>query len=42
MKASVLLEELKESMKNYDIGHVKENLKKEDTTPVFCALLSYT
>ena len=29
MKASVLLEELKESMKNYDIDHVKENLKKE-------------
>ena len=34
MKASVLLEELKESMKNYDIGHVKENLKKEDINPI--------
>ena len=34
MKASVLLEELKESMKNYDIAHVKENLKKEDINPI--------
>ena len=34
MKASVLLEELKKNMKNYDIGHVKENLKKEDINPI--------
>ena len=34
MKASVLLDELKKSMKNYDIGQVKENLKKEDINPI--------
>ena len=34
MKASVLLEELKESMKNYDIHHIKKNLKKEDINPI--------
>ena len=34
MKASVLLEELKENMKNYDIDNIKENLKKEDINPI--------
>lgn len=34
MKASKLLEELKENMKNYDIDHIKENLKKEDINPI--------
>ena len=34
MKASQLLEELKENMKSYDIDHIKENLKKEDINPI--------
>lgn len=34
MKASDLLEEIKENMKEYDINHIKENLKKEDINPI--------
>lgn len=34
MKASELLEELKENMRNYDINHIKENLKNEEINPI--------
>ena len=34
MKASELLEELKENMRNYDIDHIKENLKNEEINPI--------
>ena len=34
MKASKLLEELKENMRNYDIDHIKKNLKNEDINPI--------
>ena len=34
MKASILLEEIKENMLNYNIDHVKENIEKEDINPI--------
>ncbi len=34
MKASILLEEIKENMLNYNIDHVKENIKNEDINPI--------
>ena len=34
MKASKLLEEIRENMENYDIDHIKENLKNEDINPI--------
>ena len=34
MKASILLKEIKENMLNYNINHIKENLKKEDINPI--------
>ena len=34
MKASNLLEELKENMRNFDTSQIQENLKKEDINPI--------
>ena len=34
MKASQLLEEIKEDMRNFNTEHMEENLKKEDLNPI--------
>ncbi|MDO5850783.1 MAG: DUF2115 family protein [Methanobacteriaceae archaeon] len=41
MKASILLNEIKENISNYDINILKESLKKEDINPIAKQVSTY-